>query len=52
MSVTKPDDDSYSETEIVARREATLKRMLAMPHKPQAPLGKRKPVEKPHGRQG
>jgi hypothetical protein len=27
-------DDSYSEEETVARREAALKRMLATPHKP------------------
>lgn len=28
------DDENYSETETVARREAALKRMLATPHKP------------------
>lgn len=27
-------DDTYSEAETVARREAALKRMLATPHKP------------------
>jgi hypothetical protein len=27
-------DDTYSEEETVARREAALKRMLATPHKP------------------
>jgi hypothetical protein len=29
-----PNAETYSEEETVARREATLKRMLAMPHKP------------------
>lgn len=29
-----PSDDSYSEEETVARREAALKRMLATPPKP------------------
>ena len=28
-------DDTYSEKETVERREAALKRILAMPHKPQ-----------------
>lgn len=28
-------DETYSEAETVARREAALKRMLATPHKPQ-----------------
>jgi hypothetical protein len=30
-----PKDETYSEEETVARREAALKRMLATPHKPQ-----------------
>ena len=30
-------DDTYSEAETVARREAALKRMLATPHKPHQP---------------
>lgn len=35
-------DDSYSEAETDARREAALKRMLATPHKPhKATTGKR-----------
>jgi hypothetical protein len=29
-----PKSDTYSEAETDARREATLKRMLATPHKP------------------
>jgi hypothetical protein len=34
-------DETYSEEETVARRERALKRMLATPHKPHAPLGKK-----------
>ncbi len=30
-----PTDETYSEEETVARREAALKRMLQTPHKPQ-----------------
>ena len=30
----KPSDDAYSEAETAERREATLRRMLATPHKP------------------
>ncbi len=33
-------DDTYSETETAARREAALKRMLATPHKPHKASGK------------
>jgi hypothetical protein len=29
-----PDEETYSEEETVARREAALKRMLQTPHKP------------------
>lgn len=35
-------NEQYSEQETVERREAALKRLLATPHKPHAPLGKRK----------
>jgi hypothetical protein len=35
-----PEEETYSEAETDARREAALKRMLATPHKPHAPLGK------------
>ena len=37
--------DTYSEAETAARREAALKNMLATPHKPHEPIGKRKRVE-------
>lgn len=33
-----PKDETYSEEETVARREAALKRMLATPHNPHKPL--------------
>lgn len=38
-------DDKLSEAETVKRSEAALKRMLATPHKPHAPL-KAKPKRK------
>ena len=38
-------DDAYFEVEMVARREASLKRALAMRHKPHNPIGKRMRVE-------
>jgi len=41
-----PREGSYSEAETKARAEAALKRMLATPHKPHAPL-KPKPAKKP-----
>ena len=34
MSSTDQNEDAYSEAETAARAEATLKRMLATPHKP------------------
>lgn len=38
----KPDDnETYSDEETEARREAALKRMLATPHKPHEKLKKR-----------
>jgi len=38
-------NDTYSETETEARREAAPKVAFAMPHKPHEPIGKRKRVE-------
>lgn len=35
------DSDSYSEREAAERREAALKRMLATPHKPHKPIGRK-----------
>lgn len=34
MDKSDKPDDTYSEAETVARREAALKKMLATPHKP------------------
>jgi hypothetical protein len=33
-----PKDDGYSEKEAAARRDATIKRMIAMPPKPQSEI--------------
>jgi hypothetical protein len=43
----KQQGDEFSEAETVRRREAALKRMLATPHKPHKPIGKRKTSPKP-----
>jgi len=40
-----PNDEIYSYEETAARREAALKRVFAMPHKPHGPIGKRTRVE-------
>jgi hypothetical protein len=37
----KQSDDSFSEQETIARREAALKRLLTTPHKPHQPIGKK-----------
>jgi hypothetical protein len=38
-------DDRLSEVETVRRSEAALKRMLSTPHKPDAPLTKKRRAE-------
>jgi len=42
--------DTYSEAETDARREATLKRLLASPPKPHKAMGKRSDVKDSHDR--
>jgi hypothetical protein len=37
-------DETYSEAETIARREAALKRALATPHKPHKPTGAKSDV--------
>jgi hypothetical protein len=39
MANTDQSNEPYTEAETIARREATLKRMLATPHKPHKKLG-------------
>lgn len=34
-------DETYSDSETKARREAALSRLLATPHKPRTPIGKK-----------
>jgi hypothetical protein len=42
MTIGNLDGDTYSEAETVARREATLSKMLATPHRPHKPMGKKR----------
>ena len=42
MATPEDDSDTYSEADTVTRREAALKNMLATPHKPQKPKGKKR----------
>jgi hypothetical protein len=46
--MSDPLDETYSEEETVARREAALKRAFAMPHKPHKPKASqsKRPVKK------
>jgi hypothetical protein len=43
-------DETYSEAETATRAEATLKRMLATPHKPHKARDKRTDVKDSHDR--
>lgn len=43
MAASK-DNDQFGEAETIRRREATLKRMLSTPHRPQTPIGKKKKI--------
>lgn len=36
------DEKTYSDAETAARREAALTKMLATPHKPHRPMGKKR----------
>jgi hypothetical protein len=49
----KPSEDTYSEEETIARRDATIKRMLATPPQPHSEMksgkSKRKPEKSPKG---
>jgi hypothetical protein len=48
MTDTDQQQDTYSEAETEARREAALKRMLATPHKPHKPKdGKDRGIKRP-----
>jgi hypothetical protein len=50
MADTDHQDDTYSEAETVARREAALKRAFATPPKPHKAMRKRSEVKDSHDR--
>jgi hypothetical protein len=46
MATSKETDEYYDRAETERRRETALKRMLATPHKPHKPIGKKNSKKK------
>lgn len=43
FTISQPSkEDTYSDAETAAREEAALKQLLATPHKPHRPIGKKR----------